>query len=134
MNVELKLDELDCEPFFHGYGPSCADKSLVFAIWKIPVTNLLETSFFIPFYVCEGNGPLLFGNLVYHLRKYSGETQTVSIPPNVGGMSEKHLLLPTYTYGEENKLRTMLNLVPSTYRSIKYFFSSARATQVLDSA
>jgi len=39
MDIEFVIEPSDRDPFYHGYGPACRDKKLVFALWKLPVVD-----------------------------------------------------------------------------------------------
>ena len=122
--MELVLDPLDCEPFYHEYGPSCKDKKLVFASWKLPVIGINGTEGNLKFYITMGNDPLLLGNHVVALSNLLGSENIIDIPPNTLGISNERLVLPTYTVGEDLELRTYLHIVPSRCSQLSTFFSS----------
>ena len=124
MNIPFKLHELDCEPFFHGYGPSCSDKNLVFAVWNLQITDIYGEDVDLPFYICEGDGPLLLGNHLVHKSMLDGLKNLLIIPPNVAKLSKKRIAFSTYTVGDPGSLYTYLNVVPAYYTSIKSLFST----------
>ena len=106
MKVPFELIELDCDPFYHGYGLSCSEKQLVFGIWELPVFDLYGKEASILFYICEGDGPLLLGNFVFHPSHYVGSTNRLTITPHVGNISDEEITIPVYTSGEPKDLRT----------------------------
>lgn len=132
MNLEFELHDLDCDPFFHGYGPKCSERNIVFSIWKLPITDIYGKEVEIPFYICEGDGPLLLGNEVIHPSNYFGERNMLEVPPNVKGISPTRTYLPTYTHGPPEGLRTHLNVVPCLLTSIGSYFSVDATTSLTD--
>lgn len=64
MNIAFELEPLD--HFHHELGLSCAEKSLLFAIWKLPVTNLYDKEVESTIYIYEGGGALLLGYNIIH--------------------------------------------------------------------
>jgi len=97
------------------------------ALWKLPVVDFYGNKAEIPFYITEGDGPLLLGNEVISSSNLLGEENLLVIPKGVQGISTTTLSLPTYTTSEDHSLRTRLHIVPCVTSHMKTFFSSARS-------
>ena len=135
LGIELTLDHLDCEPFYHGYGPACNDKKLAFASWSLPVVGINGTEGSLKFYITKGSDPLLLGNHVISKSNLLGSENLIDIPPKALGSSSKRLILPTYTVGEDLEVRTYLHIVPSRSSEFSTYFksiSSYNSTQLED--
>ena len=109
MGIEFQLEKLDCQPFYHGFGESCSDAQLTFAIWKLPLIDIYGTSLEIPFYITQGSGLLLLENNVTSKPDIL-EKENLIVVPECARLSEKRIVLSTYT---TKALRTHLFVVPS---------------------
>jgi len=127
MGIDLELLSLDCSPFYHGYGPSCSDKKLVFAIWKLPVQDLHGYKASFPFYFTEGSGPLLLGNEILSHSNLLCSENLLAIPHGVCNTFRHEIILPTYTAGCDSSLRTHLHIVPASISALGTFFASVRS-------
>ena len=128
MDIQLQLQKLDCEPFYHCFGNNCVEGNLVSAKWVLPLKDLNGTSCEIPFYVVKGNGPMLVGNNILADSNLSGQDNLLVIPPQVGTISSVELLFPIFkTYQDASHSRTFLHVVPSQLRSLSTFFSSIQS-------
>lgn len=56
------ISELDCDPFYHGFGSKCETPKLFFAIWKRCVTSFNGENVMLKFYLTEGSHPLPIGS------------------------------------------------------------------------
>jgi hypothetical protein len=72
LSFPLVSDELDCKPFYHGYGEVCSDAKITIAIWRLPLVDLNGKPFSIPFYVVQGSSPLLLGNSILSCSEIKG--------------------------------------------------------------
>jgi len=127
MGIDLEPLPLDCSPFHHGYGPSCSDKKLVFAIWKLPLQDLHGYKASFPFYFTEGSGPLLLGNEILSHSNLLGSENLLAIPHIVWNTSKNEIILPTYTAECDSSLRTHLHIVPASISALGTFFTSVRS-------
>ncbi len=80
MGIEFQLEKLDCQPFYHGFGESCSDAQLTFAIWKLPLIDIYGTSLEIPLYITPGSGLLLLGNNVTSKSDMLGKENLLVVP------------------------------------------------------
>ncbi len=116
----MELQELDCEPFYHGYGEQFSNDELVFAIWTIPIYDIYGSNADIPFYIAPGSRLFLLGNKVTSRSNILGSDNVNFIPEDTGE-TDVQVVLPSYTTKE---LRTHLFDVPSRISSFHYFFPS----------
>jgi hypothetical protein len=122
LNIPLILDNLDCKPFYHGYGETCSDAKLTIAIWRLPLVDLNGTPFSIPFYVVQGSGPLLVGNSILSCSEIKGpENLLVITQASKLSKDPCNLFMPTYT---TSSLRTYLHVVPCRQDHMATYFSS----------
>lgn len=89
--VDFIHRELDFKPFFHSYGPSCSEASLVFAIWDMPNRDLNDKDAVISFYITPGDSFLLLGNNILQKYDQMGDEKVMKIPDN-----SQELVFPTY--------------------------------------
>lgn len=94
MNISFDLEPHYFDPFYHGFGPFCAVKSSFFAFWKLHVKILYDREVKIPFYICEGNRPLLLGNNVIHNSTFSEPHNVLTIPADVAIVGDDEVSLP----------------------------------------
>ena len=99
-------------------------QNLAVARWVLPIVDVYGTEFPIPFYICEGNGPLLLGNSVIGTSDLLGREHMLVFPANCVQPGSPEIHLPTYMNGEASLLRTHLHVVPSISKHISSFFSS----------
>ena len=132
LGIIFLLSPLDCEPFYHGYGPSCADKRLVIAIWELPVTDVYGQKGKIPFYITDGNGPILLENNVISKSDLLGNDQMLVIKANTLEEGSPKLCLPTFSAGEAHSLRTYLHVVPENSKQFSSFFMSTSLLGEID--
>ena len=125
MGMEISLEPLDCEPFYHGYGPECANSHLVFARWVLPLVDLRGNKLGIYFYVTKSDGILLLGNDFLSNSNILGSDNILVYFSEGKEVFER--VLPTYTTSD---LRTYLHVVPSQTESFETFFSSYKSSQV----
>ncbi len=90
----MELQELDCEPFCHGYGEQCSNAELVFAIWTLPINHIYGNNADIPFYITPGSGLLLLGNTS---RSNMLGSDSLIVVPEDTGVADVQVVLPTYT-------------------------------------
>lgn len=64
MGVELDLELLAFEPFYHRYSEKFGYTKLTFFIWRLLLGDLKGNKVGIPFYVTKGDGHLLLGNCI----------------------------------------------------------------------
>lgn len=127
LGIQLKLEKLDCEPFYHCFGDKCVDGNLVFARWMLPIKDLNGNDCNIPFYIVKGNGPILLGNSVLGESNLLGSENLLVVPPKVGNLSNKELVFPVFkTYQDSVPIRTFLHVVPSQTKELETFLSSIR--------
>ncbi|PXF46448.1 hypothetical protein BWQ96_03773 [Gracilariopsis chorda] len=128
LGIPFKLRELDRDPFFHGYGTEYSYAHLLFAMWDLPVVDILGNEASIPFYIIDGDGLLLLGNEFVHRGNLLGQESLLTIPPVVAG--KVGLALQTYNSrlpgDSEDSIRTRLLVIPSTIHTIKSYFVSFR--------
>ena len=76
-----------------------------------------------------GEGLLLFGNEIQHKSTPHGPQNLMVIPPGVGGISNKKLVLQTYHVpikrSDENAVRSILSVIPAQLTSFKAHTTSA---------
>ncbi len=49
LEIPFELEDLDCEPFYQGYGMQCSEAKLTVGMWYLPLTDLHGTSIRLPF-------------------------------------------------------------------------------------
>ena len=127
MGVQYKLEPLDAEPFWHGYGDKCSDAKLTIGMWRLPITDVHGTQALIPFYITQGDGLLLLGNEIGHKSNILGPQNKIVIPKGVRDLSDKDLTLMTFdepiSPDESEGVRTYLFVVPSKMHTFKSWFS-----------
>ena len=123
MGIQLVLEPLETEPFYHGYGPKCKEKKVTVATWNLPLTDLLGQKAVIRFHIVKGDDPLFLGNNVISVSTLVGVDNLLLITENV--VAPVKISLPTYTAGESNCLRTMLHVVPAQSTQLKTLLSSS---------
>ena len=127
MGVQYKLEPLDAEPFWHGYGDKCSDAKLTIGMWRLPITDVHGTQALIPFYITQGDGLLLLGNEIGHKSNILGPQNKILIPKGVRDLSDKDLTLMTFdepiSSDESEGVRTYLFVVPSKMNTFKSWFS-----------
>lgn len=106
---------LSCDPFLHGYGPSCANPSLAFAILDVAVHDLLERPLNLSFFVTLCHGHPLICRDILTLCTLDGCGNALSLPfPD-----DQPFIHPTYddlpTFSSP---RTYLSLIPTKSRAI----------------
>ena len=116
----MELQELDCEPFYHGYGEQFSNAELVLAIWTLPINDIYGNNADIPFYITPGSGLLLLGNNITSRSNMLG-SHNLTVVPEDTGVADLQVVLPTHTTKE---LRTHVFVVPSRISSFHSFFSS----------
>lgn len=122
LGINFQVEELDCEPFMHGYGEKCSDARITIGIWSLPLTDPSGKSFMIPFYVTKGDGVLLLGNNVLQNAVINGADNFILFPPNTFRNQEEEVSIPTFTTTDNNN-RTHLHLVPSSPSEFKSLLS-----------
>ena len=131
MGIDFKLEPLDCQPFWHGYGEKCSDSQLTIGIWRMPITDVNGTQVLIPFYITPGYGILLLGNEICHKSNIMGSENIIIVPRGVRVLSQKELVFKTFAepVGTEDAggMRTYLFVVPSKTRFFKTWFSSSNS-------
>ncbi len=45
LEIPFELKDLDCEPFYLGYGMQCSEAKLTVGMWYLPLTDLHGTQF-----------------------------------------------------------------------------------------
>ena len=123
LGITFEIEPLDCQPFYHGYGMQCSEAQLVIGIWKLPMSYLRNTEFYLPFYIVPGDGYLLVGNNIAEKSKVLNDENLLVIPPNTQNLSTEELVLSTY-HSEFH--RTRLLVVPSSYSSVSSYFNSIK--------
>jgi len=128
MGIDFILEDLDCQPFLHGYWENCYDAELFIGIWYLPIKTLCRKGIRIKFYITKGNGLLLLGNEILHKSNLLNEQDILTIPPYVGNLSNERISIPTYSepisLNIRDGMRTYLSIIPSKIRSFKSFLAT----------
>ncbi len=62
LDIPFELENVDSEPFYHGYGMNCSEAKKTVGVWRPPLSDLLGNPFTFLFYIVDGDGYLWVGN------------------------------------------------------------------------
>ncbi len=124
LDIPFELENLDCEPFYHGYGMNCSEAKITVGVWRLPLSDLLGNPFTFSFYVVDGDGYLLVGNDVLQKAQLLNDEGLVVISQGGTSTTDNSIYFSSY-HSPGN--RTHLFAIPSQGPGMKSFFSSVRS-------